>query len=317
MRKENNAFVGLSSLYLRAAWRSRVELDAYLKSYIKKRFDRPIVRRDLASLLNEPTIICPAVQIETAHPLVDVICCALQNRGNTLLLLEVRRGVDTPEGIGKTQALLELIGLSPDETALPHTLDDVQRIKKFTFIEKKSDFQLIASDMAFFTSYRKRLVFTPALGERLLALWDVARCLFRLIDPAYFPGKHRTPEGRKILRLILEKIPYELFAGRFVDKFTYFEPKIIIVLDRLKENTSKSLVLEDLDIKTRIQLLKKALENPIYHKSTFWARQKQLHRQYVEDIISSLAFIPMLFYAKVGKTADIVESVKRVKSLLE
>jgi hypothetical protein len=37
----------------------------------------------------------------------------------------------------------------------------------------------------------------------------------------------------------------------------------------------------------------------------------------VEDIISSLAFIPMLFYAKVGKTADIVESVKRVKGLLE
>jgi len=316
MQKDCKAISAKDSLLLPDALQSRVELDARLKSYIRAHLDNPIIKGDLGLLLNEPIMICPSVPLETEYPFVDLICCVVQIFQDVILLVEIRESLDDPEGIGKTQALLDLVGIAPHRTALPSDLTAIHKLDQFEF--KKTDqagFQIIASDMAFFTSYCGRLVLIPALGEKAIALWDVARHLFRLIDPAYFSGKERTPEGRESLELILPRIPYSVFADRFAD--TLYEPTTIMILHRKRRDHQRVPLLCNLNVEKGVHLLEQAMENPIYHRAPFWARDKRMHRRYVQEILLGLASIPMILRVNVGEASDITKAVRHVADYLK
>jgi len=286
--------------------------------YNSAHFDDPIVGRDLGSLLNEPTMICPSVSLETEYPLVDLTCCVVQSIQAVILIVEIRESLDAPEGIGKTQALLDLVGVSPYRTALPSDLTGVYKLDQFEFQKTdRTGFRIIASDMAFLTSYCGELVLIPALGERAIAVWDVARHLFRLIDPAYFSGKQRTPEGRESLKLILLRIPYLILADRFADTLAFYEPTAIMILCRARQDHQRGPVLRKLNGEEGVHLLQRAMENPIYHRSPFWSRDNQMHRRYVQEILSGLESIPTILRMDIGKAVHIAEAVRHVADSLK
>jgi hypothetical protein len=226
------------------------------------------------------------------------------------------------EGVGKTGMSLMLMGVALPYKALRDGIQsNPQRMEEIP-IKKSGNHccELIASDMGYFGELRGQLCMVRPKGELLIAAWDICRHIYRMIDPTYYPGKRRTPEGRKGLKTTISHICL-LDISRLISwEKDLHEIDIIFLLKPVENINGKGgPILERIPPRKVQSILLPAFLYPTIHDSPFWKRDKILHEKRVKEIFMQFKTIPPCFkiiMPLVGKALLVEESVKVIMGLL-
>ena len=240
-----------------------------------------------------PDILTP--HGETTHPVAfDALCAALETPRGAVALLHSRSGRAGPEGVGRSTTLLRYLGLEvvydlPDLS--PQAI--LQGVPPRFEVRKSTGTTLVSSDMAFLRVRSGRLIAAPVIGEQLLGLWDLARHLYRLVDPDYDRGMRLKPFGRQILEALVRVLPaQDLIACYAAD----LGPRTIdtAVIFDLSDAQASCATLDAVGGEERRRLFQSALNSVLHLDSLFWARNREEHERLATELVSKIRTWPVV-----------------------
>lgn len=229
-------------------------------------------------------IALPVTMPDDANYMIEFIgACVLSKSGQTVLVTEERAKNDEWEGIGKTNAVLELLDLQPkwnlpdenksvDFTASPNRQPKNKRVDaSWLDSADRSEFCLFASDIIWAFEYQHKLCITRPEGEYLWGLWDVARYVLRDTAAKIRDGRtsvnglNRTDVGRRMNEQLFLSLPMKPLLDRY-SSAVIASPDVIVVL---RPNVNRNLRALRTPREKR-DLLLKAIVGARYHPSGFW-----------------------------------------------
>jgi hypothetical protein len=161
----------------------------------------------------------------------------------------------------------------------------------------------------------------PPLAEPLLGLWDLARHLFRRVDPDYFSGKRGTPEGRQILSALAEVLPATEFLSCYSldERPRYIDLAIIL---EMSERGDSVIELPLRDPSDSWELLRFAFESVLHlHRTPFWERVEEEHKGVVDGLLANLERPPDIVHFSIPFSVIVTDKdglyVRNICSLVE
>jgi len=272
---------------------NREHFTSRLHKYILDHVSCPEVSK-LSWLLAEKDITGPVTMSHTG--LIDVMCTALDTHLGSFGVIRLHSEHDEPEGMGRTAFWLRALGMKVngiDGLSENNTYNGANALDIEGY--GSGNVRLVTSDMAFVGECKGRLLLVPPMGEPLVALWDLTRHIYRRVVADYGSGDQRGPRGRLLLQHLLEKIPYaplETAFGTIGKKYVLSRLVIICVSFGDIGAAVRSRLLSPNEARP---LIHEALLNPLFHKSHFWHRNENAHRNKVNALCKQLTYPPECF----------------------
>jgi len=213
---------------------------------------------------------------------IPIICSLFTLGEKNILLLpsfdSVGEDAKDVEGIGRTEILLELLGvhlpyariMGLEDTEVIQTVGEVIRY----FEQRSFQCKMIVSDMGILTVKNYHLRLVPFRGEKIIFAWDIARHLFRLSHLEYQKGMHRRGEYRDLLCKIFANIPISSISPVYAEltQMGGYHPidRVVVikrVIDRYQRPTVRILNEDE-----KLDLFKRSLCVARKHGSDFWQK---------------------------------------------
>jgi hypothetical protein len=264
----------------------RTSYDSTLRDYARTTRSKATqpVKEYLDSILATTTRMTDSVVSSNALSdsalFVDCIGSLLDRSGRRILILPSYDSSPDVEGVGRTSLILGLLGITFRYGKMIGLSEkELKKMGEIPYYKSKrteSWCHLIAMDMIYLGTSNGKLCVIPTVGEKLSAIWDFARHVYRTTELEYGTGKHRQDgsEGRDRLYSIFHRIPLETIFDHYGPTDTVSGVDEVILLKRNREEFSMP-TKRKLDGDERLEQLEKAINVPTRHDSLFWARDAE------------------------------------------
>ena len=285
----------LKDLYTPDCIEYRSKFNDIMHRYGKRRLDtNPSEKERFEDIVSICNIIVPHDQVlnKLNNPF-DIISTSVLKDGSASIFL----GYPPPnnsneENLGKTSIMLKLFGINVPYDEIPNTRKDVLNSGMRKISPTNGRMKLLTSDMSYIGVKNGLIEISQNIGEQLVAQWDLARHIFRVKDPNYWPGKHREPSSRPYLEALGEM--YYLDSKIFADnEKSYPIDKIFAI--RRRQNSENGVFVEEISPEKLLEELEGILMKNPHHISRFWKINKGEHVKRAGNVMENLHRVPKMY----------------------
>ncbi len=277
----------------------RAEFNTRLKAYVRELIEgHPLLEAGLQGLLDVDNLAlpCPGLLGKLRHTLNIIAASVVRGDSVSLLVADPSLEASKREGTGKTAIVSKLMGIEvpydafkpvpTNEQELKVALGRLRSMEKIRVAHSNKELKILTSDMPFVGINEEGvMVACPPQGEYLVSMWDLGRHIMRVIDPNYYPGKRRKDMVFRAYQKEVSKgfyFDFDLFA----DFSKAYRVTSIFMVTRPDKG---ELRLDRVPAGGVLQQLRAILEdNPLYHESTFWRLNKDVHLERANRMLNFL-----------------------------
>ncbi len=230
---------------------------------------------------------------------------------------------------GKTSIMLKMLGVDMSYSGLEEDIpsNNGKEIRRLGGRDK--GVRLIISDIGYVLSSNGALCLAPVVGEQLIAQWDIARQVVRVLHPQVdFQGKKRTEVQTDYLESIgnLNWLSHNLFADNSqicpVNAIFFIDTMLIdlaALFEQRKFEPQRVRVREVSPTKEELRTI--FSNNPCYHSNNtdFWRINLEEHRRRLEALVNGIdeQKMPRIYHFDIPYPTNFEECARAVLDVLE
>ncbi len=223
---------------------------------------------------------------------IDIISAVLNYKGRHYALIDFRDDSSSPDGVGKTSALTELLGINIDYDSFRRGFDNDRTESRGDISFAPTGHSLAVSDIGYYGISEGRLAVARIIGERILFLSDLARHIYRRIAEEYSPETFQAEKGKEGFKKVLYQLRFIDVRDCFYIGIHPYKIDLVILIKRNREDLGFGMSFNQIEPSEFRDRLFQGLLNPLYHRSPHWGRVQEIHRNIAEQIAAGCETIP-------------------------
>lgn len=323
---------GLRELYSRECVAHRDRFNQRMHRYIDNRISNgsDIERAYFLNLKKYNNLLVPAEGLNGLSNSFDVITVSGAVKNKRFMFVENWHEYSGKRfSSGKTSIMLQLLGVDMPYFELEEDIPSHNGKEIEISRGRDKGVRLIISDMGYVLFSNGALCLAPVVGEQLIAQWDIARHVAKVLHPQVnFQEKRRTAVETDYLESIgnLNWLSHNLFADNLqiypINALFFIDTMLIdleAVFEQRKFEQRRVRVREVSP--TREELRKIFSNNPCYHynNTDFWRINLGEHRRRLEALVNGVEEqkIPRIYHFDIPYPTNYEECARAVLDVLE